>query len=334
MLLYKTIKAGDKPHSNNGFFYLATTPKNAFMWAETLWGEGDKYFIDEYKIPNSEMCLYNTNTYVMRQEGNWRFGTFPPNPIPVGDLPSNLPDTAQIAVITANPEQYQFSQIAYWDGSKLITKKSNQAARMEVSKTLGYIVAMVDRIIAIMNVIDGYIASRWAPVPVLFDENDNEVLDLTYGITRELDRIEKAIQSAMRNEGLTTDYVNFLQSLIENNETVRTYIPEIQMVVAESDAMYADADDEPFAEDDFERQLAFIKEKQQQGYVVETSEYEGKTYVSYMRPPTDKFTKRFDPIRILLEEHFNELIRTISVADFLIPAAKTGYGVSDDVYWL
>jgi hypothetical protein len=339
MILYKAIKIGDKPHSLDGFFFLATTPKNAFMWAETIYFGNTRYFIDEYKIPDSELCLYNTDTYTMR-DARWEKGTYPTTPIRVGDLPTDLPDTAQVAVITDNPEKYEYTQIAYWDGTKLITKRKNEQARLEVSKTLGYIVAVADRLNLIFMFMKDNISSNVVITPLLFDDNGNEIVDRNIAIElqMQIESIDDAIQESLKLDGLTTDYVTFLQAVLDDNQIVATYAQDLKEIFQQMEVYKTDHDYAYF--DTNEEAQAFAKQKYAEGYSCEFFRHTDEKVeigVHYYRPIPkgldDKWKATFDNHQKAISNHYKQLINAISKADFLIPSAKTGYGLQSDVYW-
>lgn len=323
MIFYKAVRSGDKPKAIDGFFFLAPTLKAAFMWAKTLFHDHEKYFIDAYKIPNDEFCIYNADTFVMRN-GKWANNSGVNDPIRVGDLPKNLPDTAQIAVITDNPNKFDYYQVAYWDGIKLISKNKSRAAALEAQKILGQLVAIADRIREFTrNMANSLRSPGFGGIYILTEENKEVSWNVQmHTLTlRMLDETDHIIESALNVDDLSQDYINLIQGVLEDNQIVRGYVDEMLPMLIENEKL-GDAEKEYTFESKPEAER-FIAEMRSNdflcGDIWRFANEEGQLcwYVSCRSKIDDGQMRRFIALSDMIDQHYNDLIFVIRDADFL-----------------
>lgn len=183
-----------------GYIFMSPSPEGAFMWATTLF-DSDPYFINEYKVPNSTPAIYNTGTYRL-DNGKWTGGTGITDPIPVGDIP-DVPDSGQIALLSDTMD-YEYRQIAYFDGTNLISKDKNDAARVTISQKAGQLAAYVDRLDIIIYQLSQTIDDN-AGV-----QHINSYLNMLSDL---FNTMLQTIDSMTDVDGLTVDYADYIKSL-------------------------------------------------------------------------------------------------------------------------
>ena len=201
MLLYKAVERHNRtPYMSGGYIFMSPSVEGAFMWAETLFGS-KPYFINEYKVPNSELGLYNNGTYRI-DNGKWTGGVGSTEPMEIGNMP-DIPDTGQIAILSDSMD-WEYRQIAYFDGENLITKDKNSSARITVGHQAGQLAAYIDRLDVITSMVlqsvktkDGTL--RIVPLIELLSDSFNLIL--------------QSISSISTTDGLTVEFTNYIKTL-------------------------------------------------------------------------------------------------------------------------
>jgi hypothetical protein len=202
MLLYKAVQRNQRIPMINGMIFMSPSVEGAFMWASTLFGDAP-YFINEYKIPNSEPVIYNTGSYRW-SNGNWTGGDGIVDPVELGDIP-DLPDTGQIAILSDDMD-YEYRQVAYFDGKNLISKNKNDAARITISHQAGQIAANVDKLDIMLNMIQQYIEDY----DITKADGVQSVVD---GTSKLFDTIIQLLDGMVDVDGLTVDFSDYLDRL-------------------------------------------------------------------------------------------------------------------------
>lgn len=142
MLLYKAEIKGGKRWASDDMMFFATSILGAITWAKILYAGTEKqFYIHEYKVPNNADAIYNYDSYIWTSGGWSSVGKESgiEEPIPLKDVPKDIPPHGQIAVFLSTPPE--FRQIAYYDNGNLISKKKIDQNKIIISDAVSTIIA-------------------------------------------------------------------------------------------------------------------------------------------------------------------------------------------------